>query len=157
MIFLHIFLSILINIGSFFIYCKNTNPILKYLVFVKKKCFFWFRAYALVSQSLKKKSYCIFIQQRKFQTIYFGMHFGFSNQFIKVTRTWSIFQKKFKKKYFFVLMFRITNLYIKRIPDIKKVVLLQTLEGQVLPDKIRTSSPRRTFLKPQIDQHLEIQ
>jgi hypothetical protein len=32
----------------------------------------------------------------------------------------------FKKNsnFFFVLMFRITNLYIKRIPDIKKVVLL---------------------------------
>jgi len=42
MIFSHIFLSILINIGSFFIYCKNTNPILKYLVFVKKNVFFGF-------------------------------------------------------------------------------------------------------------------
>ena len=30
----------------------------------------------------------------------------------------------FKKIFCFVLMSRITNLYIKRIPDIKKVVLL---------------------------------
>jgi len=35
MIFLHIFLSILINIGLFFIYRKNTNAVLKYPVFVK--------------------------------------------------------------------------------------------------------------------------
>ena len=52
------------------------------------------------------------------------MHFGFNNQFIKVMRTWPIFQK-IKKKYFcFVLISGITNLYVKRIPDIKKVVLL---------------------------------
>jgi hypothetical protein len=49
------------------------------------------------------------------------MHFGFNNQFIKVMRTWPIFQKK---KICFVLMSGITNLYVKRIPDIKKVVLL---------------------------------
>jgi hypothetical protein len=35
MIFLHIFLSILINIGLFFIYRKNTNVVLKYQVFIK--------------------------------------------------------------------------------------------------------------------------
>ena len=49
------------------------------------------------------------------------MHFGFNNQFIKVMRTWPIFQKKY---FCFVLMSGITNLYVKRIPDIKKVVLL---------------------------------
>jgi len=49
------------------------------------------------------------------------MHFGFNNQFIKVMRTWPIFKKKI---FCFVLMSGIMNLYVKRIPDIKKVVLL---------------------------------
>jgi hypothetical protein len=51
------------------------------------------------------------------------MHFDFNNQFIKVMRTWQIFQKK-KYIFCFVLMYRITNLYVKRIPNIKKVFLL---------------------------------
>jgi len=48
------------------------------------------------------------------------MHFGFNNQFIKVMKTWPIFQKN-QKIFCFVLMFGITNLYVKRIHDIKKV------------------------------------
>jgi hypothetical protein len=77
------------------------------------------------TKSLKaKKSYCIFIQQRKLQTIYFSMHFGFNNQFIKVTRTWLILQKIQKKIFCFVLISEIMNLYVKCIPDIKKRVLL---------------------------------
>jgi len=51
------------------------------------------------------------------------MHFGFNNQFIKVMRTWPIFQKNQKKYFVLVLISRITNLYVKRIPDIKKIVL----------------------------------
>jgi len=54
------------------------------------------------------------------------MDFEFNNQFIKVTRIWPLFQK-FKKKIFcFVLVSGITNLYVKRIPDIKKVFVLTT-------------------------------
>jgi len=55
------------------------------------------------------------------------MHFDFNNQFIKVTRTWPKFQKFKKKLFCFLLISGITNLYVKRIPDIKKVVLLLTL------------------------------
>jgi hypothetical protein len=45
----------------------------------------------------KKNSYCIFIQQKKkLQKMCFNMHFDFNNQFIKVTRTWPIFQKNLK-------------------------------------------------------------
>jgi hypothetical protein len=54
------------------------------------------------AKSLKnnnKKSYFIFIQQRKFQKVCISMHFGFNNQFFKVTRTRPIFQK-FQKNYF---------------------------------------------------------
>jgi len=71
----------------------------------------------------KKKSYCISIHQRKLQKIYilyFSMHFGFNNQFIKVMRTWPIFQKK--KKICFVLIPGIMNLYVKCIPNIKKII-----------------------------------
>jgi len=53
------------------------------------------------------------------------MHFGFNNQCIKVMRTWPIFQK-FQKKYFFLLISGIMNLYVKRTPDIKKIVFFYT-------------------------------
>jgi hypothetical protein len=49
------------------------------------------------------------------------MHFGFNNQFIKVTRTDQYF-KNFKKIIFFLLISRIMTLYVKRIPDIKLFV-----------------------------------
>jgi len=45
-----------------FLYCKDTNPVLKYLVFVKtyKKKYFVFK-HMTKSLKNKKKSYCIFI------------------------------------------------------------------------------------------------
>jgi hypothetical protein len=53
------------------------------------------------------------------------MHFGFNNQFIKSHENLANISKNQKKKYFcFVLLSGITNLYVKRIPDFKKVVLL---------------------------------
>jgi hypothetical protein len=57
------------------------------------------------------------------------MHFGFNNKFIRAMRTRSIFEK-FQKIFCFLLVFGITNLYVKRIPDIKKVVFfyIYTLE-----------------------------
>jgi hypothetical protein len=54
------------------------------------------------------------------------MHFGFNNQFIKVTRIWPIFQNFQKIYIFFVLVSGIMNLYVKRILDIKKIFLLTT-------------------------------
>jgi hypothetical protein len=45
------------------------------------------------NENKKKKYIYIYI-------CYFSMHFGFNNQFIKVMRTWPIFQKNQKKKYF---------------------------------------------------------
>jgi hypothetical protein len=50
--------------------------------------------------------------------------FCFNNQFIKVTRTRPIFQKFQKKLFCFLLIYGIMNLYVKRIPNIKKVFLL---------------------------------
>ena len=47
------------------------------------------------------------------------MHFGVNNQFIKVTRTRSIFQKKLKKLSCFLLVSGVTTLYVRCIPDIK--------------------------------------
>jgi hypothetical protein len=46
-----------------------------------------------------KKSYYIFMQQRKLQKICITMHFRFNIQFIKVMRTRPIFQN-FQKNYF---------------------------------------------------------
>ena len=50
------------------------------------------------------------------------MHFVFNNQFIKAMRSRLIFQKT-PKKYFVFLVSEIMNLYVKRIPDIKKVYI----------------------------------
>jgi hypothetical protein len=68
-----------------------------------------------------KKSYCILKKG-------FSMHFGFNNQFIKVMRTRPIFQKEQKNLFCFLLILRIMRLYVRHILDIKKVVLLMTLE-----------------------------
>jgi hypothetical protein len=76
------------------------------------------------------------------------MHFGCNNQFIKVTRTWPIFQKNPKKLFFFLLISGIMNLYVKRTPDIKKVVFLfDARTVRFYPIKIRTSLLRRAFLE----------
>jgi hypothetical protein len=46
------------------------------------------------SLKAKKTHVLFFIQQRKLKkNYYFSIHFGFNNQFIKVMRTWPIFQK----------------------------------------------------------------
>jgi hypothetical protein len=72
------------------------------------------------AKSLKnKKSYCIFIQQRKFQKICINMHFNFNNQFIKVTRTRPIFQKFKKNLFCFLLISGVMILYVRHVPDIK--------------------------------------
>jgi hypothetical protein len=77
------------------------------------------------TKHLKVKTHIVFSYNKEnFKKKYFSMHFGFNNQFIKVTRTWPKFQKKSKKIFCLVLIFGITNLYVKRIPDIQKVVLL---------------------------------
>jgi hypothetical protein len=55
----------------------------------------------------------------------FSMHFGFNNQFIKVKRTFTKISKTTKIFFCFVLVSGITNLYVKCIPDIKKVFFLQ--------------------------------
>jgi hypothetical protein len=52
------------------------------------------------------------------------MYLGFNNQFIKVMRIRPIFQKTQKKIFYFLLIFRIMNLYVKRTPVIKKVIFL---------------------------------
>ena len=49
------------------------------------------------------------------------MHFDFNNQFIKVKRTFVKISKTTKILFFFILVSGIMNLYVKRIPDIKKI------------------------------------
>jgi hypothetical protein len=76
------------------------------------------------TKSKKKKSYRVFMQRKFPKNICFIMHFGFNNQFIKAMRTRPIFQKNTQKICCFVLVSMIMNLYVKRTPDIKKMVLL---------------------------------
>jgi hypothetical protein len=56
------------------------------------------------------------------------MHFGFNNQFIKVKRTLAKISKTTKILFCFVLVSGIINLYVKRIPNIKKVFSFDDLE-----------------------------
>jgi hypothetical protein len=56
------------------------------------------------------------------------MYFGFNNQFIKVKRTLTKISKTTKILFYFVLTSGITNLYVKRIPDIKKVFSFDNIQ-----------------------------
>jgi hypothetical protein len=98
MIFSHIFLSILININSFFIYRKNTNAVLKYPVFVKtlKKMFFLFSC--IRPSLLKKKSHHIFIQQ-KFKKYVLACILTLITSLLK-SRELGQYLKKHPKKYY---------------------------------------------------------
>jgi len=69
-----------------------------------------------MAKSLKAKNHIVLSYKRENQKHVLTCILAFNNQFIKVTRTWPIFQE-IKKK----LVSGITNLYIKRIPILKKV------------------------------------
>jgi hypothetical protein len=56
------------------------------------------------------------------------MHFGFNNQFIDVKRTLAKISKTKKKLFCVVLVSGITNLYVKGIPDIKRVFSFDGIE-----------------------------
>jgi hypothetical protein len=55
------------------------------------------------------------------------MYFDFNNQFIKVTRTGQYFKNSKKKLFCFLLISRITTLYVRSIPDIKLFVDVRTV------------------------------
>jgi len=74
-----------------------------------------------MAKSLKEKITSYF-HTTKIQKICISMHLDFNIQFIKITRTRPIFQKTNKKIFCFFLISGITDLYVKRTPDIKKVV-----------------------------------
>ena len=64
--------------------------ILKIPGFQKKKTFVFMHT----AKFLKTKIFFYTTKKTKKYICYFSMHFGFNNQFIKVMRTWPIFQKK---------------------------------------------------------------
>ena len=72
------------------------------------------------------KNHIVFSYVKKKQ--YFSIHFGFNNQFIKVKRTLAKISKTTKILFFFILVSRIMNLYVKRIPDIKKIFSFDDFE-----------------------------
>ena len=76
------------------------------------------------AKSLKnnnKNHHIVFSYNKEnFKKICISMHFGFNNQFIKITRTRPIFQKFQKNLFcFFLLISRATTLYVRCILDIK--------------------------------------
>jgi len=120
------FMSFWLISSSIFMLLKIQHSVLKYPVFVKtlkKKHVFVFMH---TTKSLKAKKLIFYFHTTKktSKKKCFIMHFGFNNQFIKVTRIWPIFLKNPKKIILFLFISRITNLHVKRIPDIKTIVLL---------------------------------
>jgi hypothetical protein len=71
------------------------------------------------AKSLKEKKNHIIFSYNKNAKICIRMHFDFNNQFIKVTRTRPIFQKFQKKLFCFLLVSRVTTIYVKCIPGVK--------------------------------------
>jgi hypothetical protein len=117
-----LFYVVLFNLILFFVILKNTNPILKYPVFVKtsknrkkfenrKKNVFVHMAKCLKA----KKSYCVFHTKKK---QCFSMHFGFNNQFIKVKRTLAKISKTTKIVFCLSFSIRGTILHVICILDI---------------------------------------
>jgi len=86
---------------------------------------FLFHAYGQVSQ--RKKSYHIFIQQKFKKKNVLACILVLMTSLLK-SRELGQYFKNPKNIFCFVLVSGITNLYIKRIPDIKKIVLLLMLE-----------------------------
>jgi hypothetical protein len=74
---------------------------------------------------LKEKKIISNFHTTKIQKIYINMYFGFNNQFIKITRTKPIFQKNSKNSFCFILILRITRLYVRYSFDIKKIVFFK--------------------------------
>jgi hypothetical protein len=80
-IFPRIFLLNFAKYWLVFLYRKDTNPVLKYLVFIKniEKKYFCFNAYDQVSQ---RKNHTIF-SYNKNSKICINLYFGFNNYFLK--------------------------------------------------------------------------
>ena len=100
-----------------------------------------------MAKSLKEKSHHIFIRQ-KFKKYVLACILALITSLLKSRELGQYFKKKNQKIFCFLLISGIMNLYVKHTPDIKKVVFLFDISTiRFLPDKIRTSLPRRTFLK----------
>ena len=56
------------------------------------------------------------------------MYFGFNNQFIKVKRILAKISKTTIILFCLILVSGITNLYVKRIPDFKKIYFIDNIE-----------------------------
>jgi hypothetical protein len=85
---------------------------------------FWFHAYGQ-SLKAKKKNHIVFSYNKEnFKQYILACILAFATSLLKSRELGQYFKKNSKKIFFFVLMFGNTNLYVKYILDIKKVVLL---------------------------------
>jgi hypothetical protein len=76
------------------------------------------------SLKAKKKSIVFSYNKENFKQYILACILALVTSLLKSRELGQYFKKNSKKNIFFVLMFGITNLYIKHILDIKKVVLL---------------------------------
>jgi hypothetical protein len=110
---------------------------------------FCFHAYGQVSQT--KKNHIIFSFKEFFfkKTYVFACIIDFNNQFVKVIRTRPIFQK-IQKIIFFLLIVRITRLYIRCSLDIKKYFFIDVRMIRFYPMRQKSSYQGELFFNPRL-------
>ena len=110
-----------------FLYCKDTNPILKYLIFVKTLNFFsCFHAYGLgFFQKIIKKIISYF-HTTKIKKFVLACILALITSLLKSRELGQHFKNSKKNLFCVLLISRVLILYVGRIPDIK--ILLLTLE-----------------------------
>jgi hypothetical protein len=79
-----------------------------------------------ITKSLKAKNHIVFSYNKKnFKKYVLACILALITSLLK-SREFGQYFKNYKKKICFVLVSRITNFYVERIPDIKKKFLLMT-------------------------------
>jgi hypothetical protein len=98
----------------------------------------------------KKNNYIIFSYKKKYKNIKYVLAciLALITSLLEPWELGQYLKKNPKKNFCFLLISGIMNLYVKHTSDIKKLVFLFDVSTvRFLPDKIRTSLPRRTFLE----------
>jgi hypothetical protein len=118
----------LLSILFVFSYRKDTNPVLKYLVFFKKKKNIKnVVLFSCIRQSLSRlKNFISYFHITKKNPKNVLAYILILITSLLKSREFDQYFKIFKKIFCFVLVSGIMNLYVKRIPVIKKVFLLTT-------------------------------
>jgi len=126
----YLFYAILINIDMYFYIVKIQIQYWNNR-FSKKNIFVFMHRTQSLKAKKRKKNHIVFSYNKENFNIYIYIYIyilacilALITSLLKSRELSQYFKKKSKKIFCFVLMSEITNLYVKRIPDIKEVVLL---------------------------------